>query len=331
MAERRDDFVHERGHVHLDATARCGTRLLANDLDLGGNFEWIVRADLAAEAILQGGDDATPVRVVVGVGRRDENHVEWQANLVTTDLHVALFEDVQQTDLDALGEVGQFVDGEDAAVRARNEAVMQRQFVRQVTPLGDLDRVDFTNEVGDRRVGGRQLLTVPLGTVHPRNRRVVTHLCDKIARVTRHRVVGVVVDLAARNDWHPLIQEARERTNHAGLCLAALAEEHDVVARQQRILQLRHDRVLVTHDTCEQRFTGANLRNRIATHLVFHRHGLPARRTQRAEGRGKGRGGGRHAGHGGDSTPSGVLTSQGSGPSGPCRYWVSGFLREITV
>ena len=125
-------------------------------------------------------------------------HVERQADLVAADLHVALLEHVEQADLDALGEVGQLVDGEDAAVGAGHQAVVQRELVGQVAALGDLDRVDLADEVGDRRVGGGQLLAEAVVAVHPVDRRVVALLGDEVAGVARHRVVRVVVDLASR-------------------------------------------------------------------------------------------------------------------------------------
>ena len=137
-------------------------------------------ADLAAEAVLQRRDDAAAVRVVLGVGRRNQQHVEGQADLVATDLDVALLEHVEQTDLDAFGEVGQLVDGEDAAVGPRDEAVVQRQLVGQVAALGDLDRVDLADQVGDRRVRRGQLLPEAVVAVHPRDRRVVAVLGDEV-------------------------------------------------------------------------------------------------------------------------------------------------------
>ena len=162
-------------------------RLLAHDGHLGLDVERVVGADLAAEAVLQRGDDAAPVGVVLRVGRGDEQHVERQADLVAADLHVALLEHVEQADLDALGEVGQLVDGEDAAVGARHEPVVQRQLVGEVAALGDLDRVDLADEVGDRRVGGGQLLAVAIVAVHPVDRGVVAVLGDEIAGVAADR------------------------------------------------------------------------------------------------------------------------------------------------
>ena len=118
-------------------------------------------ADLGAEAVLERRDDAAAVRVVLGVGRRHQHQVERQPDLVAPDLHVALLEHVQQADLDALGEVGELVDGEDPAVGARDEPVVDRELVGEVAALGDLDRVDLADEVGDRRVGRGELLAEP--------------------------------------------------------------------------------------------------------------------------------------------------------------------------
>lgn len=121
VADLGDDFFHECGELHAHVADGGIARFLPNDLHFGRHFKRIVRADLAAEPVFQRRDDAAAIRVVLGVRRCDEQHVERQANLVAAHLHVAFFEHVQKSDLDALGEVGQFVDGEDAAVRARHE------------------------------------------------------------------------------------------------------------------------------------------------------------------------------------------------------------------
>jgi len=86
---------------------------------------------------------------------------------VAPDLHVALFEHVEQPDLDALGQVGKLVDGEDAAVDPRDQAVVQGQLVGEIAPFGHLDRVDLADQIGDRGVGRGQLLAVALGAVEP--------------------------------------------------------------------------------------------------------------------------------------------------------------------
>ena len=60
-------------------------------------------------------------------------------------------------DLDALGEVGQFVDRDDAAGCPRDEAVGGVRVTR-LRPSATLIRIDVADEVGDARVRGRQLL-----------------------------------------------------------------------------------------------------------------------------------------------------------------------------
>ena len=179
------------GTVHLQLLGHERARLLVDDRHLELGLERVVRADLRTEAVLERRDDAAAVRVVLGVRRRDEQHVEREADLVAADLHVALFEHVEQADLDALGEVGQLVDREDAAVGARHEAVVDRELVGEVAALGDLDRVDFADEVGDRRVGRRELLAEAAVAVHPLDRRVVAALGDEVdARATTPGVYG---------------------------------------------------------------------------------------------------------------------------------------------
>jgi hypothetical protein len=98
------------------------------------------------------------VGVVVGVGGGDEQQVERQPQRVPADLDVALLEHVEQRDLDPLGEVGQLVDRDDAAVVAWDEPPVDRLLVPERATLGDLDRVDVPDEVGDGRVGRGQLL-----------------------------------------------------------------------------------------------------------------------------------------------------------------------------
>ena len=213
------------------------------------DVERVVRADLGAEAVLQRRDDAAAVRVVLGVRRRDEHDVEREPDLVAPDLDVALLEHVQQADLDALGEVGQLVDREDAAVRARHEPVVDRELVGEVAALGDLDRVDLADEVGDRRVGRRQLLAEAPVAVHPLDRRLVAALGDEqTRRAARPGAYGSsLISLPATIGIHSS-SRLGERADDAGLRLAPLAEEDHVVAGEQRVLELREDGVLVADD-----------------------------------------------------------------------------------
>ncbi len=163
---------------------------------------------------------------------------------------------------------------------ARHEAVVQGQLVGQVPALGDLDRVDLADQVGDRRVGRGQLLAEAVVAVHPRDRRRVTVLGHQIAGVLRHRRVRIVVDLAPGDDRHPLVEQVGERADDPRLGLTPLAEEDHVVAGEQRVLELRHHGVLVADDTLEHRFPGGDLGDRVRADLLLHRTRHPARRLQ---------------------------------------------------
>ena len=56
------------------------------------------------------------------------------------------------------------------------------------------------------------------------------------------------------------------------------------MAGEQRVLQLRHDRVLVAEHAVEQRLTGGDLGDGVAPDLLLDRHRLPAGGLQIAEG-----------------------------------------------
>ena len=92
----------------------------------------IVRADLAADAILERRDDLAARGVIFRVGGEYQHQVERQAHRVALNLHVAFLHDVEQAHLDLAGQIGQFVDGEDAAVGARQQAVVNGQLVRDI-------------------------------------------------------------------------------------------------------------------------------------------------------------------------------------------------------
>ena len=88
-----------------------------------------MRANFAADAVLERRDDLAARRVILGIGGEDEQHVERQANRVALNLDVAFLHDVEEADLNLAGEIGQFVDGEDAAIGAGQQAVVDGQFV----------------------------------------------------------------------------------------------------------------------------------------------------------------------------------------------------------
>ena len=176
-----EQLLHERrdGDRGLALAGLEALLLLVDDRELVLERPRVVRPGLRPEAILERRDDPAPARVVLGIGRCDDEEVERQPDLEAADLDVALLEDVEQADLDPLGEVRQLVDREDAAVRARDEAVVERQLVAEVAALGDADRIDLADEVGDRDVGCRELLRVAPVAREPVDRRLVAVLVDR--------------------------------------------------------------------------------------------------------------------------------------------------------
>ena len=82
--------------------------------------------DLCADPILQWRDDLSACSVVLGVGRKDKHHIKRQSDRVTLNLHIAFLHDVEEAHLNLAGEIRKLVDREDAAVGARQQAIMNR-------------------------------------------------------------------------------------------------------------------------------------------------------------------------------------------------------------
>jgi hypothetical protein len=77
------------------------------------------------------------------------------------------------------------------------------------------------------------------------------------------------VDLAAGDLRTPLVQQAGQGAHQAGLSLAALAEQHQVVAGQERCLELGKDCVVEADDTGEGGFAGPEAGDEIGADLLF--------------------------------------------------------------
>ena len=187
------------------------------------------------------------------------------------DLDVPLLQHVEQAHLDALGQVGELVDGEHSTVGAGHQAVVDGELIGEVAALGHLDGIDLADEVGDGSVGRGQLLPVALAAMHPGQRGVVALCGDQVFGVLGHRVVGIVVHLGAGHDGEPLVEQVEHQADHPGLGLASLAQEDDVVAGQQGGLHLGNDGVFVAPNAGEQVFAGSYAANGVLPDLVFDR------------------------------------------------------------
>ena len=129
-----DHLADVVGNLDLERAGPIGPGLLLRDRHRVAARDGIVRADLRPDAVLQRRDDLAARRVVLRIRGEDEHDVELQPDRIALNLDVAFLQDVEQADLDLAGEIGQLVDREDAAVRARQQPVVHRQLVGQVQP-----------------------------------------------------------------------------------------------------------------------------------------------------------------------------------------------------
>src|ERR1700687_18953 len=80
--------------------------------------------NLCADAVFQRSDDFSARGVILGIGGENEEHVEREAQGIALNLDVALLHDVEEADLNFSGEVGELIDGKDAAIGSRKKAAV---------------------------------------------------------------------------------------------------------------------------------------------------------------------------------------------------------------
>ena len=268
-----NDFLHVVGDVDAEAGDIHGGGLLPHDRDFGLDGLGVVSADLRAVAVFEGRDDATAVGVVLRVGAGDDEDVEGKADAEAANLNVALFHDVEQPHLDALSQVRQFVDTEDAAIGARDEAVVDGEFVGEVAALGDLDGVHFADQVGDRDVRGGELLAVAVVAGEPANRRLLALFGDQPPPLLRDGGEGVLGDFGAVEHGGGIVEEGGEGADNAALGLATLAQQDDVLAGQDCILEGGNDGLIEALDAGEEGATLSYACNEVLAHLLADRAG----------------------------------------------------------
>ena len=117
--------------------------------------------------------------------------------------------------------------------------------------------------------GRGQLLGVATLPRQPLDRRLVALGRDQLARVGADRRQRIVVQLAAGDDGNGLVEQARERACQARLGLAALAQEADVLAGQDGVLDRRQDAVVIADDALEHRPLRRESRQQVGAHLLL--------------------------------------------------------------
>src|SRR2546425_11825316 len=95
------------------------------------------------------------------------------------------------------------------------------------------------------------LIHGPQPARRPGVRRAVAVLRDQLAAVLGDRIERIVVDLAPRDDRDLLVEQRDELAQNTALRLTAQAEQNEVVAREDRVDELRQNCFLVPNDAPE--------------------------------------------------------------------------------
>jgi hypothetical protein len=130
--------------------------------------------------------------------------------------------------------------------------------------------IGSTSPIRSAIVGGGQLLAVAPVARQPGDLHRVAVLRHAVAALLADRVVGIVVDLAVGDHRRRLVEQVDQAARDARLGLAALAEQDDVLARQDRVLDLRQDRLVVADDAREDALAAAEFLQEVGAHLVLH-------------------------------------------------------------
>src|SRR5437879_5242978 len=274
LARLESDFFHHlpeiRWHFNLLAGIAAHPGFLRGDGHSFFDGSRVVRANFGADAVFERGDNFSTGGVILRVRGKDDEHVERQPQRIALNLNVAFLHDVEEADLNFSGQVGQFVDGEDAAVGAREKAIVDREFVRQVAAAASrADGIDVADNVGHGHVGRGELFDKAILSRHPGDGRIVAFGGDFFATRAADGLERIVVDFAARYDRHFRIEQVDEAAQNAALGLAAQAEKNEIVPREKRIHDLRNNRVFISVDAGEEGFALFDGPEQIAAEFIL--------------------------------------------------------------
>jgi len=212
-----------------------------------------VRANFGANAVFERGDNFSTGGVILRVRGKDDEHVERQPQRIALNLNVAFLHDVEEADLNFSGQVRKFVNGKDAAVGAREKAVVDGQFVGKVAAAASrADGIHIADNVGHGYVGRCKFLDKAIFARHPSDGSIIAFAGDFFAARAADGLERVIVDFAARNDRHFRIEQIDQATQNAAFGLAAQAEKNEIVPREKRIHDLRNNRVFIPVDAREE-------------------------------------------------------------------------------
>ena len=247
-----NDLAEVVRDVHLNIRVALDPGLLAGNGHAFPDARWIVCANFGAEAVFQRSNDLAACGVVLRIRGEHEKHVEREPQRVALNLNVPLLHDVEETHLNFAGEVGKFVDGEDAAIGPREKAVMNREFVGKVAAAASgADRVDVADDIGNGDIGGRELFNIALVARQPGDGCRVALRGDTLAARAADGAQRVVVDFATRDDRNFRVEKLNKAAQNAALGLSTQTQKDEIVPREQGIDDLGDDAVLVAMHTRE--------------------------------------------------------------------------------
>src|SRR5690348_4488204 len=231
----------------------------------------VVGANFRADAIFERRDDFAARGVILGVRGEDEQHVERQADRVTFYLNVALLHDVEQADLNFSSEIGQFVDGENAAIGAREQAIVNGEFVGEIVPaLCGANGIHVADHVGDGHVGSGEFFDITAAAREPANGQRFAFGLGAFAAGVANGAIRIVVDLAAGDDGDFRVEEIHQIAQDARLGLPAKSKQNKIVARENGVDDLRNHRVVIAANSREKFLAGAQFVQQVIAKLVFH-------------------------------------------------------------
>ncbi len=250
LARLEGDFFDDLAQVMRDFDFLAGVAgdpgFLRRDGHAFLNGGRVMCMNFGADAVFERRDNFAAGGVVLGIGGEDEEDVERKAERIALNLDVAFLHDVEETDLNFSGEIGELVDGEDAAIGAGEKAVVDGELVGKIaSAAGGADGIDVADDVGHGDIGRGEFFDEAILARHPGDGGVVPFGGDFFAAGAADGLEGIVIDFAAGDDGHLGVEEIDESAQDTAFGLAAEAEKNEIVAREQSVDDLRDDGVFV--------------------------------------------------------------------------------------
>ena len=146
------------------------------------------------------------------------------------------------------------------------------------------DRVNVADDVGHGDIGRRKFFDEARVALNPRDGRLVAVALNRLPPVGRDRMKRIVVDFGTRDDGNPFVEQVGQLTDDAALGLPAQAEQDQIVPRENRVDDLRHDRLVIADDAGKDSFARAQFAQEVGAQFVFDRSGAVAALSEFAEG-----------------------------------------------